>query len=188
MLAGGVLATVLLLVISNLNGMWELLSFAGVGSEGFYQWLGIKGVDLTDQGDGLATCGVLVVVGIFAGDQPVRSGRCRTRFHDPGVSVFQFHVGRSASTRDVDTLRFDDDFGGRERPVLKDQVGVWVVQKSPDRDAGVGGVCRFDGIHQHLDMLWMLLALEASFISSHIAKTADRTLPRSERVSHHSLC
>ena len=52
MLGGGLLATVLLLVISNLNGMWELLSFAGVGSEGFYQWLGIKGVDLTDQGTG----------------------------------------------------------------------------------------------------------------------------------------
>ena len=52
MLAGGLLATVLLLVISNLNGMWELLSFAGVGSEGFYQWLGIKGVDLTEQGTG----------------------------------------------------------------------------------------------------------------------------------------
>ncbi len=52
MLIGGLLATVLLLLISNLNGMWELLSFAGVGSEGFYQWLGIKGVDLTDQGTG----------------------------------------------------------------------------------------------------------------------------------------
>ena len=52
MLAGGLIATVLLLVISNLNGMWELFSFAGIGSEGFYQWLGIKGVDLTDQGTG----------------------------------------------------------------------------------------------------------------------------------------
>ena len=51
-LAGGFIATVLLLFISNLNGFWELLSLAGIGSEGFYEWLGIKGVDLTDSGSG----------------------------------------------------------------------------------------------------------------------------------------
>ena len=51
-LAGGFIATVLLLFISNLNGFWELLSLAGIGSEGFYGWLGIKGVDLTDPGSG----------------------------------------------------------------------------------------------------------------------------------------
>ena len=52
MLAGGLVATVLLLVISNLNGFWELLSLAGIGSEGFYSWLGIKGVDLNDTSTG----------------------------------------------------------------------------------------------------------------------------------------
>ena len=52
MLAGGLIAAVLLLVISNLNGFWELLSLAGIGSEGFYDWLGIKGVDLTDTSTG----------------------------------------------------------------------------------------------------------------------------------------
>ena len=52
MLAGGLTATVLLLVISNLNGLWELISIAGIGTEGFYEWLGIKGVDLTDPGSG----------------------------------------------------------------------------------------------------------------------------------------
>ena len=52
MLAGGLIAAVLLLVISNLNGFWELLSLAGIGSGSFYDWLGIKGVDLTDQGSG----------------------------------------------------------------------------------------------------------------------------------------
>ena len=51
-MAGGLLATVLLLVISNLNGLWELVSLAGIGTETFYQWLGIKGVDLTDPSTG----------------------------------------------------------------------------------------------------------------------------------------
>ena len=46
---GGVL---LLLCVSNLNGMWELLSHLGIGTTGFYEWLGIKGVDLTDGGSG----------------------------------------------------------------------------------------------------------------------------------------
>ena len=52
MVAGGLAAAVLLLVVSNLNGIWELSSLAGVGSEGFYEWLGIKGIDLTDPGTG----------------------------------------------------------------------------------------------------------------------------------------
>ncbi len=52
MLTAGLIATVLLLVMSNLNGFWELLSLAGIGGEGFYEWLGIKGVDLTDHGAG----------------------------------------------------------------------------------------------------------------------------------------
>ena len=52
MLAGGLIATVLLLLISNLNGFWELLSLAGIGSDGFYEWLGIKGVDLSESGSG----------------------------------------------------------------------------------------------------------------------------------------
>ncbi len=52
MLVAGLLSVVLLLLISNLNGMWELLSFAGIGTEGFYEWLAIKGVDLTDPGAG----------------------------------------------------------------------------------------------------------------------------------------
>ncbi len=52
MLAAGLIAVLLLLTISNLNGMWELVSLAGVGSDGFYQWLGIKGVDLTDPSTG----------------------------------------------------------------------------------------------------------------------------------------
>ncbi len=52
MITAGSIATVLLLVISNLNGFWELLSLSGIGSEGFYEWLGIKGVDLTDSGGG----------------------------------------------------------------------------------------------------------------------------------------
>ena len=51
-LAGGLIAAVLLLLISNLNGFWELLSLAGIGSEGFYEWLGIKGVDLDDPSSG----------------------------------------------------------------------------------------------------------------------------------------
>ena len=42
----------LLLFISNLNGLWELLSLAGIGSDGFYDWLGIKGVDLNDTSTG----------------------------------------------------------------------------------------------------------------------------------------
>ena len=50
MLTSGLIATVLLLVISNLNGLWEILSLASIGTEGFYDWLGIKGVDLTDPG------------------------------------------------------------------------------------------------------------------------------------------
>ena len=52
MIAGGLIAAMLLLVVSNLNGLWELLSLAGIGTEGFYEWLGIKGVDLTEQGSG----------------------------------------------------------------------------------------------------------------------------------------
>ena len=51
-LAGGLIASVLLIVISNLNGFWELLSLARIGSDGFYGWLGIKGVDLTDTSTG----------------------------------------------------------------------------------------------------------------------------------------
>ena len=58
MIAGGLTAVVLLLVISNLNGFWELLSLAGIGSEGFYEWLGIKGVDLTDPGSGWRPQGI----------------------------------------------------------------------------------------------------------------------------------
>ena len=52
MLVGGLISTVLLLLISNLNGFWELVSLAGIGSDGFYDWLGIKGVDLDDPGSG----------------------------------------------------------------------------------------------------------------------------------------
>ena len=52
MLTGSSIAVLLLLTISNLNGMWELISLAGIGSDGFYEWLAIKGVDLTDPGTG----------------------------------------------------------------------------------------------------------------------------------------
>ena len=52
MLASGLIAAGLLLLISNLNGLWELLSLIGIGSDGFYEWLGIKGVDLSDTSTG----------------------------------------------------------------------------------------------------------------------------------------
>ena len=71
MLAGGLIAAVLLLFISNLNGLWELLSLAGIGSEGFYNWLGIKGVDLNGHEHRLAARRLVVVVGIVKGDQPL---------------------------------------------------------------------------------------------------------------------
>lgn len=51
-IASGFMACVLLLVTSNLNGMWELLSLSGIGSDGFYNWLGIDGVDKNDPGGG----------------------------------------------------------------------------------------------------------------------------------------
>ncbi|MEX0760845.1 MAG: DUF2298 domain-containing protein [Dehalococcoidia bacterium] len=36
----------LLLVVSSLAGWWELLAHIGVGSDGFYDWLGIENLDL----------------------------------------------------------------------------------------------------------------------------------------------
>ncbi len=51
-IAAGVAASFLLLAVSNLNGFWELLSLSGVGSDGFYEWLAIDGVDKNDPGAG----------------------------------------------------------------------------------------------------------------------------------------
>ena len=52
MLVSSAAAIGFLLIISNLNGAWELISFAGIGTDGFYEWLAIKGVDLNDGGSG----------------------------------------------------------------------------------------------------------------------------------------
>ena len=51
MLGGGV-SVGLLLVVSNLNGLWELLALLGVGENAFFDWLAIDGVDASSSGDG----------------------------------------------------------------------------------------------------------------------------------------
>ena len=51
-MAGGLVSVLLLLVVSNLNGMWELLALLGIGGDGFYDWLAIEGVDTSSSGDG----------------------------------------------------------------------------------------------------------------------------------------
>ena len=48
----GFAAVLLLLAVSNLNGLWELLALLGAGSDGFYEWLSIKGVDTSEAGNG----------------------------------------------------------------------------------------------------------------------------------------
>ncbi len=57
MMGSGAAAAVFLLVMSNLNGLWELLSLSGIGSDGFYEWLGIDGVDKSDPGAGWRPAG-----------------------------------------------------------------------------------------------------------------------------------
>ncbi len=49
----GVLGAVLLLVIGNLEGALEFVHLRGWGSEGFWQWVGIKGLDGASTGQGL---------------------------------------------------------------------------------------------------------------------------------------
>lgn len=45
-------AALALLVMSNLNGLWEMLAVFGIGSSGFYEWLSIEGVDTGEAGNG----------------------------------------------------------------------------------------------------------------------------------------
>ena len=49
----GVLGAVLLLVIGNLEGALEFVHLRGWGGEGFWQWVGIKGMEGTATGQGL---------------------------------------------------------------------------------------------------------------------------------------
>ena len=49
---GGFISVALLLVVSNLNGLWELLALLGVGGSAFFDWLAIDGVDASSSGDG----------------------------------------------------------------------------------------------------------------------------------------
>ena len=48
----GVMGSVLLLAISNLEGVLELIRTNGLGSQGFWQWVGIKGLDGPAVGSG----------------------------------------------------------------------------------------------------------------------------------------
>ena len=50
-LCGGA-AVLALLVMSNLNGFWEMLAVFGIGGSGFYEWLSISGVDTSEAGNG----------------------------------------------------------------------------------------------------------------------------------------
>ena len=50
--ASGAVAVVALLVMSNLNGLWEMLTVFGIGGSGFYEWLSVKGVDTSEIGNG----------------------------------------------------------------------------------------------------------------------------------------
>jgi len=48
----GVAGAVLLLVAANLAGVWEFLANLGAGSEGFYEWLSIDGIEPAAAPDG----------------------------------------------------------------------------------------------------------------------------------------
>ena len=48
----GVVAVLALLVMSNLNGIWEMMAVFGIGGSGFYEWLSIEGVDTSEAGNG----------------------------------------------------------------------------------------------------------------------------------------
>ena len=50
-LCGGA-AVLALLVMSNLNGFWEMLAVFGIGGSDFYNWLSISGVDTSEAGNG----------------------------------------------------------------------------------------------------------------------------------------
>ena len=54
---GGFVSVALLLVVSNLNGLWELLALLGVGGNAFFDWLAIDGVDASSRGDGWRPAG-----------------------------------------------------------------------------------------------------------------------------------
>lgn len=50
--ASGTVAVLALLVMSNLNGLWEMIAVFGIGGSGFYEWLSIEGVDNSESGNG----------------------------------------------------------------------------------------------------------------------------------------
>ena len=51
-MVGGLVSVLMLLVVSNLNGLWELLALFGIGGDWFFDWLAIDGVDDSSSGDG----------------------------------------------------------------------------------------------------------------------------------------
>ena len=98
------LAPVLLLAVSNLEGILEFASMRGWGGESFWQWVGIK-----DLGSGggrfMASNGASLVVARHAGHRHAQRAGRQPGLHHNRVPVLQLSAGRPSPACDVDTLR-----------------------------------------------------------------------------------
>ena len=84
----GVGAGLLLVVVANLEGILEFMYANAMGSQGFYDWVGISGLSGPTETptESWTPERVLVVVQGYQGDKHLR-GRQRNRLHYPRVSV-----------------------------------------------------------------------------------------------------
>ena len=104
--AAGAAAVLLLGVAANLEGVFEFMRANAIGSQGFWDWLGIKNLDGALEEP---TAGwypqefwwwfrATRVINTFDGDRGAR-------LHDPGVPPLQLRTGRPPPPRDGDPLR-----------------------------------------------------------------------------------
>ena len=104
----GLAATLVLGIAANLEGVLELMRANGMGSEGFWGWTGIDGLDghAPERADSWMPQEFWWwwrssrVINTF-------DGSALDGLHDPGVPLLQLHPGRSPPARHVHTLRVD---------------------------------------------------------------------------------
>ena len=97
----GVASGFVLGIVSNLAGVLEFMRANAIGSQGFYDWIGIEGLDgrrSSPQPRAGYPRGILVVVQGHEDHQHLR-GRAGDRLHDPGVPVLQLHARRPPPAR-----------------------------------------------------------------------------------------
>ena len=147
----GTIACVLLLIIGNLEGVVELIHSRGWGSEAFWAWVGVKGLEGGGSGGSVFPDQYLWWWRATRVIDTVMDGRSLD-YTITEFPMFSFLLGRPASTCYESPLQFACSVGITTLLRIIRQAGTWMAAWTPGPSRSSGDHSWVSRLHQRMGL------------------------------------